>query len=51
VAASLLLLLGAGWYTVKKRAPQNAPQLASHAVVEKRNITISLPDGSKVVLI
>jgi ferric-dicitrate binding protein FerR (iron transport regulator) len=50
VAASLLMLLGAGWYTLKKRAPQNAPQLASNAVVKKRNTTILLPDGSKVVL-
>jgi len=50
VAASLILLVGAGWYTFKKRASENTPELASHAVVEKRNTTILLPDGSKVVL-
>ena len=50
VAASLLLLLGAGWFTFKKYAPQNVPELASHSVVEKKNTTILLPDGSKVVL-
>lgn len=50
VAASLLLLLGAGWYIFKKQAPQNTPVLANRTVVEKRNTTILLPDGSKVVL-